>query len=181
MITCDRFRATFAPATEDAATLEHLRSCDACLDHAAAIDPDVLFRAIGGELVPPGGVEVFASDVMREVRLRATENTLAPRARVLSWPRRFAIAATIAAAFSGALLIVQRERAADPAVPQVATHRVVRPNVPAAAPVSVAKLVSRPGVERYDSDSATILEMPADEASNVKIVMVFDENLPADL
>lgn len=180
MITCDRFRATFAPATEDAALLEHLRSCDACLEHAAMTDPDVLFRAIGGELLPPGGTDAFVGDVMREVRLRATESTLAPRARVLSWPRRFAIAATIAAAFSGALMIVQRERAADPAAPRIAS-RPVTPNVPAAPPVSEAKLVSRPGVERYDSDSATILEMPADEASNVKIVMVFDENLPADL
>jgi anti-sigma factor RsiW len=176
MITCDRFRATFAPATEDAALLEHLRSCDACLDHAASIDPDVLFRAIGGELLPPGGVDAFAADVMREVRLRETESALAPHTRVLSWPRRLAIAATIVAGLSGALLIVQNERTAPQPVPQVATTRPA-----ATAPVQIAKLVSRPGVERYDSDRATILEMPADEASNVKIVMVFDENLPADL
>lgn len=176
MITCDRFRATFAPATEDAAVLEHLRSCDACLDHAASIDPEVLFRAIGGDLVPPGGIDAFAGDVMREVRLRATESALAPQGRLFSWPRRLAIAATIAAGLAGALLVVEHERTAPQPVPQVATSR----SVPAAS-VKLAKLVSRPGVERYDSDSATILEMPADEASNVKIVMVFDDNLPADL
>ena len=172
MITCDRFRATFEPATEDAAILAHLRTCDACLDHAATIDPDVLFRAIGGELLPPGGTEAFVGDVMREVRLRATESAIAP-SRIVSWPRRFAIAAMLAAGLSGAVLVLQYERSTDPA-PQV----TVRNSAPTAAP---AKLVSRPGVERYDSDSATILEMPADEAGDVKIVMVFDDNLPADL
>lgn len=182
MITCDRFRVTFAPATEDPALLEHLRSCDACLDHAAGVDPDVLFRAIGGELVPPGGTEAFVGDVMREVRLRATESTLAPRRRVMTWPRRFAIAAMVAAGMATALLVVQHERMSDPAMPQVISRtRAGAPNAAPAAPVQMAKLVSRPGVETYDSDSATILEMPADEASNVKIVMVFDENLPADL
>ena len=176
MITCDRFRANFAPATEDAALLEHLRSCDACLDHAAAVDPDVLFRAIGGELVPPGGTEAFVSDVMREVRLRDTESALAPPAPLFSWPRRLAIAATLVAGLAGAMLVLQYERTAPEPVPQMAVSR----RAPAAA-AQTAKLVSRPGVEHYDSESATILEMPADEASNVKIVMVFDENLPADL
>ncbi|HEX8152758.1 MAG TPA: hypothetical protein VF698_06530, partial [Thermoanaerobaculia bacterium] len=70
MITCEQFRARFAPDTNEAALLEHLRSCDACLDDAARIDPDVMFRAIGGgELIPPGGIDAFAADVMREVRL----------------------------------------------------------------------------------------------------------------
>src|SRR5229473_6863303 len=97
MISCETFRATFAPETSDTGVLEHIRSCDACLDFAAAIDPDVLFRAIGGgEMVPPGGVDAFVADVMREVHLRSTESSLAPR-HVIHWPQRLAIAATIAA------------------------------------------------------------------------------------
>jgi len=27
--------------------LAHVRTCDACLDYAASIDPDIMFRAIG--------------------------------------------------------------------------------------------------------------------------------------
>ena len=40
MISCETFRARFAPATEDAALLGHARTCDSCLRTAADIDPD---------------------------------------------------------------------------------------------------------------------------------------------
>ena len=52
-----------------------------------------------------------------------------------------------------------------------------------AAPKPIAPAVatiSRPVIENYESENATLVEVPAD-ASDVKIVMVFDENLPADL
>jgi hypothetical protein len=59
------------------------------------------------------------------------------------------------------------------------------------APVQVARTVSpvtpkflttKPIVESYESESATIVEVPTDEVGDdVKIVMIFDENLPADL
>ena len=168
MISCDQFRARFAPSTEDAALLEHVRSCDACLAVALTIDPDILFRAAGGDdLVPPGGVDAFVGDVMREVRLRSTETSM--ERQPLSWTRRLAIAATIAIGVLGGVAFYQFERA------------------PAAAPVNIARapmrgnLTSRPSVETYDSQSATIVEMDTEGAGDVKVVMVFDETLPADL
>jgi hypothetical protein len=170
MISCDTFRAQFAPATEDPALLEHIRSCDACLDSAAMIDPDVMFRALGGsELVPPGGVDAFVGDVMREVRLRTTENrmTVVPE---MSWRRRLAVAAVLTAGLSGTLFLYQRNAATVAPVPTAI--RAV------SAPIA---LTNKPVVEQYDSDRATIVEMPTDGASDVAVVMVFDENLPADL
>jgi hypothetical protein len=172
MISCETFRAQFAPSTEDAAVLEHLRSCDACLDSAAMIDPDVMFRALGGsELVPPGGVDAFVGDVMREVRLRTTEHrmTVAPD---MSWRRRLAVAAVLTAGLSGTLFIYQQDRA-----------RVAPVVVPAVLQAVAAPLIltNKPVVEQYDSDRATIVEMPTDGVADVAVVMVFDENLPADL
>lgn len=170
MISCDTFRAQFAPSTEDAALLEHLRSCDACLDSAAMIDPDVMFRALGGsELIPPGGVDAFVGDVMREVRLRATENrmTVVPE---MSWRRRLAVAAVLTAGLSGTLFLYQRDRSVAPVAP-AAIQAVAAPII----------LTNKPVVEEYDSDRATIVEMPTDGVADVAVVMVFDENLPADL
>lgn len=169
MITCEQFRARFAPKTSEPAVLEHLRSCDACLDDAAQIDPDVMFRAIGGgELIPPGGVDAFAADVMREVRLRETESTMHTQ-RALTWPQRLAIAATIVIGISTSLLVWQRDKTLVEQPPVLIAGAAVEKN-----------LVSKPAVESYDSANATILEVPA-ESADVKIVMVFDDNLPADL
>jgi len=167
MISCNAFRATLCPGSNDAGQLEHLRQCDACLDFAAGVDPDFLFRAIGGEsLVPPGGIDAFAADVMREVQLRATESTLVPQ-RVVSWPQRLAIAATIAAGVTGGTLVWNREhRVSTPVQPQVRVHSVT--------------LATKPVVETYSSQNATIVEVPAD-SSDTQVVMVFDDKLPADL
>jgi len=167
MISCNAFRATLSPGSNDAGQLEHLRHCDACLDFAAGVDPDFLFRAIGGEsLIPPGGIDAFAADVMREVQLRATEDTLVPH-RVVSWPQRLAIAATIAAGVTGGTLVWNRE------------HRVSVP-VPAHTAVHLVTLATKPVVETYSSQNATIVEVPAD-SSDTQVVMVFDDKLPADL
>ena len=106
MMSCESFRTRFHANTDDAALLEHLRSCDRCLDFAAHADPDILFRALGGDdLVPPGGVDAFVAGVMQQVRVRDAETTVAA-GHVVSWPRRFAMAAAVAiAAFSGLLVI----------------------------------------------------------------------------
>jgi hypothetical protein len=169
VISCTTFRTTFAPATDDAELLEHIRSCDACLDHAASVDPDILFRAIGGaEMIPPGGVEAFAADVMREVRLRSTEQSIHAH-RALAWPQRLAIAATLAAGVIGGALFYGHGRGAAPV-----------PMAPAAA-LRAPQLTTKPVVETYDSATATIVEVPTEGASDVKVVMVFDEQLPADL
>lgn len=175
MISCEAFRTRFDASTEDPALLEHLRACDRCLDFAANVDPDVLFRSLGGaELVPPGGVDAFVSDVMRQVRVRDAETAAAARHRVISWPRRLAIAATIAAGLTGTLLTY---RANAPAVAPQPLARMAR----ASAPVAAQALVTKPVVETYDSQNATIVEVPGESSDDVKVVMIFDENLPADL
>ncbi|HEX9162677.1 MAG TPA: hypothetical protein VF980_13310 [Thermoanaerobaculia bacterium] len=169
MITCEAFREHFTPATEDAAVLEHIRSCDVCLNFAAEIDADVLFRAIGGsEMVPPGGVDAFVDDVMRAVRIRGTENSVATN--VLNWPRKLALAATVALAIAGATFMTAHRPA--PAAPQIAA---VRHHV-----FPTSKAAARPVIENYDSERATIVEVPT-AGEDVKVVMVFDESLPADL
>lgn len=180
MITCPNFRAGFQPGTGDAAILEHVRACDACLDWAAGIDPDILFRAIGGgELIPPGGLDAFVDDVMREVHLRSTESTLSGRRTPAwsgrtSWMRRLAVAATVAAGITGAALVYQHDRTSPvPAPAPVVSQQ--------AAAVDPHRLTTKPVVESYDSAQATIVEVPTEGNGDTKIVMIFDEKLPADL
>ena len=170
MISCETFRTRFAPGTEDAALLAHLRTCDRCLDFAASVDPDVMFRALGGDdLVPPGGVDAFVDDVMRQVRVRGAENTVTAQPPV-SWTRRLAVAATLAAAVTGTTFIASRDR--TPVQMNVARATIT------ANPVT---LTTKPIVETYESENATIMEVPSEANDDVKIVMIFDENLPADL
>jgi hypothetical protein len=176
MIGCDAFRDRFHAGTEDSAVLEHLRSCDACLDFSANVDPDVMFRALGGgEMIPPGGVDAFVGEVMQQVRVRAAESTIAT-APVSHWPRRLAVAATVAAAISGAMLFQQYDRPGKggPVVDVPSAVVTKRPEVRTA-------LVTKPIVETYDSENATIVEVPAEAGDKVQMVMIFDENLPADL
>jgi hypothetical protein len=168
MISCDSFHARFEPASEDPAVLEHLRSCDACLDMAAHVDPDVMFRAIGGDRIPPGGVDAFTEDVMRAIHVRDTEQKLV-NVRPMSSARRLAVAAMFVAGFLGALVYYPRDPAIAPAPPVLM----------AAAPH--VKLATKPLVEAYDSANATIVEVPNEGADDTRIVMVFDESLPADL
>src|SRR6266849_3604896 len=109
MMTCQSFRASLQPGTTDADVLEHLRHCDACLDYAMPVDPDLFFRSIGGEdLIPPGGVDAFVGDVMSQVRVRDAETSLAPHRTVSVW-QRLAIAATVAAGITGATLAYRFE------------------------------------------------------------------------
>jgi len=172
-MSCETFRNTFHADTDDASLLAHVRTCDRCLDFAASVDPDVMFRALGGDdLVPPGGVDAFVDDVMRQVRVRGAENTVAAL-RPVSWTRRLAIAATIATAVTGASLVYRQ----DTAIPSSMMTHIAR------APIATQRpaLTTKPVVETYESDSATIMEVPTDQNDDVKIVMIFDENLPADL
>ena len=170
-MTCQYFRANLQPGTTDAALLEHLRHCDACLDMAMGVDPDLFFRAIGGEeLVPPGGVDAFVGGVMSQVRVRNAETSLAPRRSISAW-RRLAIAATVAAGVTGATLVYHAERTA-PVAQQVLTAQQIKPR-----PVALA---TKSFVETYSSHDATIVEVPND-GSDTKVVMIFDDQLPADL
>ncbi len=166
MMTCDAFRACFAPGTDDPAALEHLRSCDGCLNFAVERDGDVLFRSIGGAaLVPPGGVDAFVEDVMRSVHIRSAESTMSSRG--VAWPRTLALAATVAAAIAGAGVVYER------------THQPAAPSGPALVAHKVQK-TTKPVIENYDSQKATIVEMPTDR-EDVKVVMVLDDSMPADL
>jgi hypothetical protein len=173
MISCDTFRVRFEPNTEAPILLEHLRTCERCLDFAAQEDPDVMFRALGGEMIPPGGVDAFVVDVMQQVRVRAAESTVTARPAV-SWARRLAVAATLAAGITGAMLYNQADRTTVMPTPLAITRTI--------APITAQKLTTKPVVETYESENATIVEMPSEGAADdVKIVMIFDENLPADL
>ena len=174
MTSCLEFRSLFHAGTSDPALLEHLRSCDPCLDHAAHLDPDVMFRAIGGDdVVPPGGVDAFVDDVMRAVHVRSKEDVVESH-HVLSWPRRLAVAATIAASVVGATLVFEHERQPVPVTQEAA---IVTPH----AAVMPVKLATKPVVETYSSSNATIVEVPSESAGDTKIVMVIDDKLPADL
>lgn len=172
MISCQNFRTNLRAGTQDAALLEHLRTCDACLDFSIEVDADNFFRSIGGsDLVPPGGVDAFVGDVMRQVTIRGKETSMAER-HALTWRQRLAIAATLAAGLTGATIVYQHDRQAPaPVVAHVASasHH--------AAPAQI--LTTKPIVDTYQSRNATIVEMPSD--GNVNVVMIFDDKLPADL
>lgn len=170
MISCQAFRANLQPGTHDAKLLEHLRACDPCLNFGLEVDPDLFFRAIGGEeLVPPGGVDAFAGDVMAQVRSRQTESAAEP-ARTFSNVRRLAIAATVAAAAVTGLMVSNHQPVDRPVA--IAQH---------AARSTQHSTVTKPVVETYESKSATIVEVPSEAKDDVQVVMIFDESLPADL
>ena len=170
MISCQTFRATLQPGTHDARLLEHLRRCDACLDHAVQIDPDFFFRALGGdELVPPGGVDAFVDDVMAQVRGRKAETAIEPRHTMFTHMRRLAVAATIAVAVITGLVVSNHQPVAKPAA------------VPVAVLKKPAALVTKPVVDSYESKNATIVEVPSEAKEDVQVVMIFDDSLPADL
>jgi hypothetical protein len=175
MITCRQFRANLQPGTADTALLDHLRHCDACLDYAMGIDPDLFFRSIGGEeLVPPGGLDAFVGDVMSQVRVRGAETSLAPRRAAGVW-QRLAIAATVAAGVTGATLVYRIEQRPPAAHPTQVAAAAVKPAV-----ARSAALATKSFVETYSSHNATIVEVP-NEGSDARIVMIFDDTLPADL
>lgn len=172
MMTCQNFRASLQPGTTDSELLDHLRHCDACLDYAMSVDPDLFFRSMGGdELVPSGGVDAFVSDVMSQVRVRDAETSLAPRRSVGVW-QRLAIAATVAAGVTGSVLVYHYEQSHAVLTPQHAIASAVTP--------VTAHYATKSFVETYSSHDATIVEVPND-GSDAKVVMIFDDKLPADL
>jgi hypothetical protein len=167
MISCVNFRANVT--SHEPEVLEHLRKCDACLEFAVTADPDHFFRAIGGEeLEPPGGVEAFTNDVMAQVRLRQAEGSVARR--FLIPPRRLAAAAAVVVAIAGGTLVWQRHEQPALIAPR-AVAKVVPPVVTATKPV----------IETYQSQNATIIEMPSQGNNDANVVMIFDDSLPADL
>ena len=161
---CEVFRTLDDFGTPEA--LAHLRSCEACMNFAMERDPEVFFRSLGGdELVPPGGVDAFVDDVMREVQLRDKQKAWSAHRVASPWSRWSAAAAVLVAALS-----------------YTAAHRPM-PHAPTGVASIVAQsapTVTRPVIESYDNSGATIVEVPTQQ-NDAKIVMVFDESLPADL
>lgn len=170
MISCQTFRTHLRPGSDDAEVLGHLRKCDACLDYAARIDPENFFRAIGGEeLEPPGGVDAFAAEVMAQVRTRQVEGSVARR--LLVAPRRLAAAAAIVVAIGVGAVVYDHAQRTE-------SHSVTIARAPVTHP---KQLATKPVVETYQSQSATIVEVPSEGTDDVKMVMIFDDSLPADL
>lgn len=169
MINCQAFRASVRPGSEDVNVLEHLRSCDACLDYAVSVDPDFFFRSLGGDgLIPPGGVDNFVGGVMAQVRLRQAEGSTAVRLSLNPFLRVAAAVLFVVAGTLGFYRYEQREMTTTP---------VITPPRAVALHVTTTKAV----VETYQSKNATIVEMPAASPADAKIVMIYDSSLPADL
>ena len=168
MISCQTFRATVRRGSEDPVILDHLRTCDACLDHALSIDPDFFFRAIGGnEMTPPGGVDSFVSDVMAQVRSRQAETSVTSRMPLNRYLRAAAAVLFVIAGTTGIYRVSQRDAVVAPATP------VVRAAIP-------KPTMTKAVVETYEAKNATIVEMPS-AANDARVVMIYDESLPADL
>ena len=169
---CEFFRQNCVAGTDPAPEmLEHLRECGDCLNYAVAIDPDYLFRSLGGEMTPPGGIDAFVDGVMEQVHLRQTERKIARRGMPAVY--RWAVSATLTIATIGGLQYQNRNSAVPEALTAAANH------VSGIVPVK-NQLEPRPVVENYESVSATIVEVP-NQTSDLKVVMIFDESLPADL
>lgn len=169
-MNCTELQTALGRGPLDVAALRHMRSCGPCLELAVAADPENLFRSLGGdELVPAGGVEAFASEVMQQVHLRQTERAIHPAKRLVSSPYRWSVAAALAAALVTGVLQFAPATSHSPA-----------PTVSVAVAAPRPTLV-RPVVEEYEATGATIIELPTEPASDVQVVMIFDESLPVDL
>ena len=169
-MNCEAFRHAIEQGTDDAAVRGHLRACAPCLEWAVSVDPDVMFRSIGmEEAEPPGGTDAFVADVLRQIEIRDAERRIERRPVRFTPVFRWSAAAALALGILGTLL-VQRGG--------------VKAIVPAAAPAAVVAqetIVDRPVIEQYDSAGATIIEVPAQNANEIRLVMIFDESLPVDL
>lgn len=165
-MSCHEFLAGLNGAVESEAALGHLRSCESCMNVAAAQDPMNLFRAVGGEeLEPEGGVDLFVSEVMDQVRLTDRRLAIAPPTRSVASRWRWTAAAAV---IVGMLSFATMYRPAGPV-------EVLSPEV------SVAQeFVSRPVVESYEGAGAMIVEVPQ-QHSEIQLVMIFDDSLPVDL
>lgn len=169
-MNCENFRDSLRGEGElSPSALAHMRECSDCLECAVSADPELLFRALGGEeLVPPGGTDAFVETVVEQVHLREAERRFARRPSAPVY-LRWAVAATLATGVIAAGILYR-----PAATPQLAPAPAIAKIAPAAQP-----LVSRPVIESYDSPDATIVELAS--ADDLQVVMVFDETLPADL
>jgi hypothetical protein len=86
------------------------------------------------------------------------------------------VAATLAIAIAGATLFYRHEQ--SPA----ASNPIGRSAGAVVRPAAQVALVTKPIIETYQSkNGATIIEVPSDGPNEARVVMIFDDSLPADL
>lgn len=171
MMTCAAFRAELRTDHLSAEALAHMRSCTSCLEAAVAADPENLFRSLGGgEILPPDGVDSFATDVMQEVRLRTTERSM--RRTRFTPLVRWSAAAALALVIGGITWTRWWGVGLRPTQEQPK----------AASPIAtVAESANLSIIESYEETGAMLVELPGQEGDDIKVVMIFDETLPVDL
>lgn len=177
-MNCNELRDKLQSGEEFAGKQEHLRNCADCMEFAIALEPSDLFVTLGGaDIVPPGGLDAFVSDVMNEVRLRETEKSLdndeSHPARIAWWWSAAAAVFILVTSW----LAIQPGMRPDAARPATEVP-VVEQTMPAD---QIQPSITRPVIDEYDRPEATIVELPTESADELKIVMIFDESLPQDL
>jgi len=105
---------------------------------------------------------------MAQVRLREAEGSVARR--VLVAPRRLAAAAAVVVAIGAGWVAYENRQNVGPALSRSAPAESRR-----------YVLTTKPVVETYQSQNATIVEVPSEGKNDVQVVMIFDDSLPADL
>lgn len=168
-MNCSRFIGLLGEGPLTPEALAHMRACGSCLEKAVLADGDNLFRSLGGtELEPAGGIDQFAAEVMHQIHVREAESKIARR-RPMPAAVRWSIAATLAVGVAAASLLYRPAVTpmTAPASQQAAVNDLFDPSM------------TVPVVEEYANGGATIVEMASD--SDLKLVMIFDESLPADL
>lgn len=174
MMKCETFRNECRQGIDSLEGRAHVRICANCLEHAVGVDPEYLFRSLGGDdIVPPGGVDSFVDDVMQQIHVRSHEQSLG---RTLRFPAiaRWSMAATFAVAILSAA-IWYRPAVESPAPVSTTASAITQPVVVSRPDIT------RPVVENYESSNAMIVEVPTESDSDMKIVMIFDESLPVEL
>lgn len=171
-MNCREILTAIESGADDASVRGHVRVCADCLEKAVAVDPDFLFRSLGGdgEAEPPGGVDAFVEHVIGQVRIRENDRSIHGRPRRMSNMARWALAATVV---MGVLIAgIVGLRGPTPVAPHIASTPT---------PVATLAALDRPIIESYDSADAMIVEISAEETSDIRLVLLFDESLPADL
>lgn len=173
---CDLVRSSIDQGDENPELRDHLRHCADCLEWAIASEPTNLFLPLGaGDRIPEGGIDLFVSEVLSEVRLRETERVLEPAEHPLRTAWWWSAAAAV-------FILVATWATLQPKNVQPPVHSPVAAveSVPADE-VDAEIAVSRPVVDDYEESAAMIVELPTSSSDELKIVMIFDETLPQDL
>jgi hypothetical protein len=104
------------------------------------------------------------------VRVRSAANVVSVHHQ-WSWRRMSAAAALVVGVTAGTLAYQHGRDAGVPA------------GVPVSPRTAIARnFTTKPVVETYESENATIVEVPpAGESTGAQVVMIFDDSLPSDL